>query len=28
MGPFVHEYMRGYHPVSYKCVRLGKGRLT
>ena len=28
MGPFVHEYMKGYHPVSYKCVRLGKGRLT
>ncbi len=28
MGPFVHEYMRGYHPVSYQCVRLGKGRLT
>lgn len=28
MGPFVHQYMPGYEPVSYKCVPLGKGRLT
>jgi hypothetical protein len=28
MGPHVHQYMPGYHPVSYKCNKLGKGKLA
>lgn len=28
MGPFVHQYMPGFVPTSYKCIRLVDGRLT